>query len=248
MEEECRHDRSLRHRCNELNDIPTRKDLIVLVADTDARYAMEALLDRPHDLGIRPIRYEVRQESDHDPACRVRSAEILRPVHDIFDHALVVFDYHGCSSSEPRERVQQAVTDRLRVNGWGDRAIAIVIEPELEAWAWGDPAHLAGALGWKERSLAEFLTKHGLQERGRSKPIDLKKALKAAVWSAPRPKRRGRRKLSARVYRELAAVLPVDPCPDPSFQELRRALRAWFPSDPPGVSRDRRHPGTVIRR
>lgn len=237
MEGECRHHCSLCYRSNELNSIQPRKDLIVLVADTDARYAMEGLLERPRDLGIRSIQYEVRQESDHDPACRVRSAEVLRPVHNIFDHALVVFDYHGCSSSEPRKRVQDAVIGRLRINGWGDRASAVVIEPELEAWAWGDPAYLAGALGWSDRSLAMFLRRQGLQERGRSRPTDLKRALKAAVWNAPRPKRKRRRKLSARVYRELAAVIPVDRCPDPAFRELQRTLRAWFPRDFSGLSR-----------
>lgn len=189
-----------------------REDLVVLVADTDAMRTIEAMLARPTELGIRPIRYTVRKESGHDAACRIRAADNLREVHHLFHHALVVFDHHGCSSSAPRERVQEEVTARLRINGWGDRARTIVIEPELEAWAWGDTAGLAGALGWDERSLVESLAKRGLREPPGSKPADPKKALEIAVRGAPHRRGRGRKKLSPRLYQELAAVIPMTGC------------------------------------
>lgn len=213
-----------------------REDLVVLVADSDAMRTIEAMLARPTELGIRPIRYVVRQESGHDAACRIRAADNLREVHYLFHHALVVFDHHGCSSSAPRERIQDEVTTRLRINGWGDRARTIVIEPELEAWAWGDTAHLAGALGWDERSLVESLARRGLRGPQGGKPADPKKALEVAVRRSPHRKGRGRRKLSPRLYQELAAVIPLTDCRDPAFGELRRTLRAWFPPDASGDS------------
>ena len=239
MEGKCGHDGPVLDGSLRLSAVVgDREDLVVLVADTDARRTLEAMLARPTELGIRPIRYTVRQESGHDAACRIRAADNLREVHHLFHHALVVFDHHGCSSSAPRERVQEEVTARLRINGWGDRARTIVIEPELEAWAWGDTAGLAGALGWDERSLVESLAKRGLREPPGSKPADPKKALEIAVRGAPHRRGRGRKKLSPRLYQELAAVIPMTGCRDPAFGELRRTLRTWFPpraSGPPGI-------------
>ena len=207
-----------------------RKDLVVLVADADAREAICRILQRPGDLGIRSIAYEIEYESGHDAACRVRSAEILRRSLRRFDHAIVIFDRHGCSSEESRDQIQDGVTQNLRINGWKHNGQAIVIEPELETWVWGDTANVAQILGWKESHLDRFLKQNGFLAAKGSKPARPKAAFRAAVRQAPRPRRK---KVSARLFGELAARAPLDGCRDPAFRELRETLRTWFPPEAP---------------
>lgn len=207
-----------------------KKDLIVLVADSDALRALRRILARPEDLGIRSIEYEVAYETAHDAACRLRSAETLRTFLHRFRHAIVVFDRHGCSSKESRDRIQERVTENLRANGWRDDARAIVIEPELEAWAWGSTANVARILGWEQSRLERFLERRGFLAAEGSKPARPKEALEAAVRQAPRSRRK---KVSPRLFGELAACAPLDGCRDPAFRELRETLRTWFPPEAP---------------
>ena len=207
-----------------------KKDLVVLVADADALRALHGILARPEDLGIRSIEYEVVYESAHDAACRLRSAEILRDFLGRFDHAVVIFDRHGCSSDESRERIQARVTKSLGVNGWTDRGRAIVIEPELEAWVWGSTANVARVIGWKQSRLERFLERRGFLAAEDSKPSRPTEAFEEAVRGAPRSRRK---KVSARLFGELAEQAPLDGCRDPAFRELRETLRAWFPPETP---------------
>lgn len=207
-----------------------KKDLVVLVADADAFRALRGILARPDDLGIRSIEYEIVYESAHDAACRLRAAEILRDFLGRFDHAVVIFDQHGCSSRESRDQIQDRVTQSLRVNGWMDRGQAIVIEPELEAWVWGSTANVARVIGWKQSRLERFLERRGFLASEDSKPSRPKEAFKEAVRGAPRSRRK---KVSARLFGELAEQAPLDGCRDPAFRELRETLRTWFPPETP---------------
>lgn len=209
---------------------PDKKDLIVLVADSDALRALREILARPEDLGTRSIEYEVAYETAHDAACRLRSAETLRTFLRRFRHAIVLFDRHGCSSKESRDRIQEKVTENLRVNGWRDNARAIVIEPELEAWAWGSMTNVARVLGWERLRLERFLARRGFLAAEDSKPSRPKEALEAAVRQAPRSRRKT---VSPRLFGELAEEAPLDGCRDPAFRELRETLRTWFPPEAP---------------
>lgn len=207
-----------------------KKDLIVLVADADALRALREILARPEDLGIRSIEYAIAYEAAHDAACRLRSAETLRTFLNRFRHALVIFDRHGCSSKESRDTIQKRVTQNLRNNGWRDNGQAIVIEPELEAWVWGSTANVARTLGWEQSRLERFLEQRGFLAEKDSKPPRPKEAFEAAVRKAPRSRRK---RVSPRLFGELAEEAPLDGCRDPAFRELRETLRTWFPPEPP---------------
>ncbi len=204
---------------------PSGNDLFVLVADNDMKLAMTALLARPRTLGVACFGFDVERYIGRDPGCRRDAANILRPRSKKYDHCLVMFDYHGCGSMEPREEIQQQGEKELMRNGW-NRAKVIVVQPELEAWVWGDLATASHVFGWSgnHRALRESLTQWGLWPDGQSKPPDPKKAMKKAI-------RRGRGRLRQRpdMFQRTAQTANVDACRDPAFQELLATLRRWFP-------------------
>ena len=127
-------------------------------------------------------------------------------------------------------------TDLSR-NGWADRTKAIVIDPELEVWVWGDLVQTSGILGWGQdvANLRRHLSSRGLWEPCDRKPSDPKGAMRTAMECAA-PGRR--RKRSARIFHEIADSAAVDHCQDPAFKRTQ--------AYPPGVvSTDR---GNMIGR
>lgn len=203
-------------------------DVVVLVADKDLEEAATALLRRTDDLGLGSFRFEVRRHPNHDGGCRTGAAHFLRPFLQRYRRSLVLFDRDGCGSDRPREEIQGGVEADLSRNGWADRTKAIVIDPELEAWVWGDLAQTSRTLGWEEDAagLRRCLRSRRLWERHGTKPSDPKAAMRTAMECAPRVRRRKR---SARLFAEIAGAAAVDDCRDPAFNELKRTLRAWFP-------------------
>ena len=199
-------------------------DLFVLAADLDTANALEGLLSRPRDLGIGDVAFVVQRHPNRGSGCRTGSVEFLRPYLKRCDHALIVFDRYGCGDRRPRRDVQQSVEDRLARNGWGDRAKAIVIDPELEAWVWSTSPAVSRILGWGGRypALQQWLKDQELWPRGHSKPPDPKRAMRAVMQTR-------RIRLSARRFSELAENADFAGCRDPAFNELRQTLRAWFP-------------------
>ena len=123
------------------------KDLFVLAADLELANALEGLLSRPRDLGIRDVAFDMERHLNRDSGCRTEAVEYLRPYHRGYQYALVVFDYHGCGSVRPKEVIQRGLEELAR-NGWEDRARVIVIEPELEVWVWSDSPAAYRVLGW----------------------------------------------------------------------------------------------------
>ncbi len=161
---------------------------------------------------------------EHDPGCRGKSHEFLRPFSRLYSHALVLFDRDGCGQeSLGRVTLEQQVEDRLFGSGWGDRAAAVVIDPELEAWVWNDSPHVAMVLGWKasERSLKEWLKEEGWLPEGRTKPTQPKDAVKKALRIAHQSP-------SSAIYQQLAQKVSFDRCVDASFLKLRQVLSRWF--------------------
>ena len=141
-----------------------------------------------------------------------------------------MFDYHGCGSTEPRERIQGTVEDQLSRNGWGSRAKAIVIEPELEVWIWGDLVSAAKNLGWtgQQEKMRSWLMRNGLWFKDQPKPPSPKKALEAVVGRTPHGRLVRRH---PRMYQAIAEAANLDRCQDPAFQELVATLRRWFPPE-----------------
>lgn len=210
-----------------MSAVATRRDLVLLVADKSIAQAITGLLLRTKALGLRGIAYEIRVHQQRDPGCRVDAAAFLRPFASQFEHALVVFDRDGCGSEAPRQEIEEGVESELRRNGWGPRARAVVIDPELEVWVWTPFDSLAHELGWGKRftPLREWLREKGHWATEAAKPLDPKRALEAAMRARRRPK-------SASTFRRLAEVLRFQECSDDAFQKLREVLVEWFPEDP----------------
>lgn len=200
------------------------RDLHVLVADGDMYQTLEGVLSRPESLGVRPINYTIDQHVDHDPGCRAACASHLRSLLETHEHALVVFDQDGCGREGlPREAIQAEVEADLRRSGWEDRAKAVVIDPELEAWVWGPSAEVARMLHWPSyRELKSWLEGRELWPPDAAKPPDPKAAMRAAL-------REKRIRASATVFRGLADTVSLRHCQCPAFGELTKTLIRWFP-------------------
>ena len=95
------------------------QDLIVVVADADAKEAVEGLLRRPESLQIRPVRFTVDRYVKRDSGCYGTAHEYLRPFIKQFDHAIVLFDRHGSGrDTESGQDIETAVESQLERNGW----------------------------------------------------------------------------------------------------------------------------------
>ena len=206
-------------------------DLVVLVADADIEQTILGLLSRPDRLGLPPVRWTVRRHPERDPGCRTGAVEFLRPFLR-FRHALVVFDREGSGSSASREQTEAILEERLFRNGWRDRAKAIAIEPELEAWLWNGAARVAEELGWggDYNGLRQYLASMDLWPEADRKPPDPKRAAREAVRAA-RVRSRARR--SPVKFRRLASQISptvLGGCQDAAFGALIGTLRRWFPA------------------
>jgi hypothetical protein len=137
----------------------------------------------------------------------------------------VIFDREGCGNErESREKLEVEVEDRLRQNGWNDRARAVVIDPELESWVWSDSPEVEAALGWRGRSpeLRSWLIGSGFLHEGATKPERPKEAVEAALRVVRKPR-------SSAIYQELAGSVSLRRCSDAAFAKLRLTLQEWFP-------------------
>ena len=210
-----------------MNNGDRRGDLFVLVADLDMEQTVRGLLARPESLEMAPMKFDVRRHPRRDSGCRTGAVEYLRAVLRSYSHALVMFDLHGSGSHRSREETGHEIEDALSRNGWDGRAKAIVIEPELEAWVWADSEKVPQVLGWNKKyaELRRWLREQGLWPNGSHKPPDPKEAMERAMQES-----RSRR--SSRKFFELANVISLKRCRDPSFNDFKQTLRTWFPPKP----------------
>lgn len=200
------------------------KDLFVLVADEDMRQTMMALLQRHESLHIRPIAFEVERHLKRDAGCRADASRLLRPRLDQYHKAIVMLDKHGCGREDvARDAIQQEIEQGLAASGWADRARAVAIEPELEAWVWASSNNVTKVLGWPKGydDLKAWLMRHDLWLEEETKPSDPKAALKAVL-------RNTKRAHSASLFGELAKRTTWRYCQCPAFAELKHHLQRWF--------------------
>ena len=139
-----------------------------------------------------------------------------------------MFDYAGSGKEQgqqPKE-IQGTLNHEFGCSMWRERARAIVLSPELEAWIWSNSPHVDDIAGWKNRqpSLRRWLTEQGWLESGEVKPNKPKEAFLAAL-------REARTQRSSSLYQQIAERVSLHQCTDCSFQEFREILRAWFPQD-----------------
>ncbi len=203
----------------------TCKDLVLLVADKDMAYAVSGVLHRTKSLGIRDITERIYVHPERDPGCLLWGHDFLRPFLNQYSHAIVLLDHHGSGNEQlGPEELEMRVEKNLSNSGWGSRAAAIVIAPELEVWVWSDSPHVEAVLGWERRQpdLRTWLGQEGLIDPSRAKPDRPKQAMEEALRFARKPR-------SSSLYGELAKQVSLQHCTDRAFERLKTLLQAWFP-------------------
>lgn len=211
-----------------MNVVGGQKDLVVLVADVTMRSALTGILKRSESIGIRTITFQIYPHHRHDPGCLRESHDFLRRFAGQFYHALVVFDKEGCGREHcSKDELEAEVKSRLSASGWGERAEALVIDPELEAWVWSDSPHVESVLGWQGQNvtLNRWLKDMGYLEHESVKPQKPKEAMKDVLRLVKKP-------FSSAIHQELAETVSFERCQDLAFLRLKSILRQWFPPLP----------------
>jgi hypothetical protein len=200
------------------------QDLVILVPDRDMEAAISGVLNRNNSLGIRTISYKVYTHFHRDPGCRLESHLLLRPFVQNYLHAIVMFDREGCGQDHlSREELEAGVEQNLATTGWQGRAVALVLDPELEIWVWKDSPHVEAALGWTGRdpNLRTWLFQNGYLRAGDQTPSRPKEAMEEALRIARKPR-------SSAIYLQLAQTVGLRNCNNPTFMKLRNTLQHWF--------------------
>lgn len=180
---------------------------------------------RRQSLGIREIHPELLNHPRNDPGVFHEAPAILKSYLTRAEHALAILDHRGSGQeSESAREVETNLRTRLSNSGWGDRAEALVIDPELEVRIWSGSRHVADALGWGDdgSELRSFLEERGFWLPGETKPKDPAEAFAAAL-------RQRKRARSSSILGRLARNVGLDHCRDLAFQRLKSILRRWFP-------------------
>jgi len=195
---------------------------------------MDALLSRPHSLGIRSLAWKCIPDPFHD--CSPEAAEVLRPFQRDHSHALVIRDFEGSGWEERGiEAFAGATMQKLIDSGWHpDSCWVLIVEPELEAWLRMESAHMAHLLRDRARKRRNMLPKW--RER-------LREAIQRNGGNLPngkprRPKEVFRDLLSyfgippaSALFSMLAAKESLRGCSVESFNDLGAILKCWFPQD-----------------
>jgi hypothetical protein len=207
-----------------MNPQPARKDLIVLAADKSMKLTIEKLLARSSHLGFRQVYADVVSHPENDPGVMNRCHDFLRSFTRQYEHAIAMCDRDGSGSESAREDLETRIERHLRTNGWDDRASAVVIDPELDVWVWGDWHVLVKWTGWSgdAESLRAWLTDQNLLDAGNAKPRDPKQTLKRVL-------RRTQKPWSSARFEAMAAEAETSRCTDPAFVKPRYVLQTWFP-------------------
>ena len=202
------------------------KDLIILAADKDMENALAGLLTRRQSLGLREVHADIQVHHEHDPGCAQRGVPFLSIFARQYRHGLLIFDHQGSGREHIDPKELQNQLNRELAAAWDERARAIVLAPELEAWVWSGSPHIAEVVGWRGRPLSidDWLREQNLLQPGAVKPENPKKAFLEVLHAAQTPR-------SASLYRQIAEKVSLRRCQDAAFLELRSMLRAWFPAE-----------------
>ncbi len=199
------------------------KDLVLLVADKNAQFALKGALGRTEALGIRPIEFEFRVHPGRDGGARKTGPNVLALEQRRFKHAMLVLDFEGCGTDLPDAVALEGQLDGRLQAQWKTAGKAIVIEPELDVWVWGADNAVAAAIEWPAgQSVREWLQEKGFVFAANGKPMRPKEALEAALRMPDLPR-------SSALYQHIAERISLRRCADEAFIRLRKQLMAWFP-------------------
>lgn len=198
-------------------------DLVLLVADKNAHFALKGALSRPEALGIRPIGFEFRVHPGRDGGTRRSGPEMLALERRRFKHGLLVLDFEGCGTDLSDAKALEVELDGRLSMRWGTAAKSIVIEPELDAWVWGSDNVVELAIEWPAgQHVREWLRGQGFAFDPNGKPTRPKEALESALRWAGLPR-------SSALYQSIAGRISLHRCGDEAFIRLRQRLMEWFP-------------------
>ena len=199
------------------------KDLVLLVADKNAQFALKGALGRPEALGIRPIEFEFLVHPGRDGGTRRTGPEVLALERRRFRHALLVLDFEGCGTDLPNATELEAQLDGRLSAHWKNAAKSIVIEPELDVWVWGADNAVEVVIEWPAgKSVREWLREKHFAFDANEKPARPKEALEAALRIPGLPR-------SSALYQTIAEKISLRRCGDEAFIRFRNQLIEWFP-------------------
>jgi hypothetical protein len=197
------------------------RDFVLLVPDKNTEFTVRGALPRHQALGIRQIDFEILVEQGRDGGVRRRGAQVLSVLRGRFSHAAMILDYEGCGAEVGPDELEAQLNNVLS-QAWGERAKAIVIQPEVDMWMWGAEVHLRSAMSWNfAEGIRPWLESQSFTFDEDGKPIRPKEALETAF------KRAGVPRSSAR-YEHVAQRVSLAQCTDPAFLRLRSSLASWF--------------------
>ncbi len=198
------------------------KDLVLLVADKNAQFALKGALERPAALGIRPVTFDFIVHPEHDGGVRKTGPDIVGLARQRFSHALLVMDFEGSGSADEALVLESRLDSRLQT-AWQDRAKAIVIEPEVDAWMWGSDNAIREIVGWPhDDTIRNWLGQTGFGFQANDKPLRPKESMEAVLKESNQPR-------SSALYQQIASKISLRKCTDAAFQRLRQQLINWFP-------------------
>ena len=200
------------------------KDLVVLTADKNAQFAVQGILTRHQSLGIRQLTPDYYVHPGKDPGILHTAHDFLRSFSKAYAHAVVIMDREGSGQEEvARLEMEERIEAALSKSGWGDRAVAVVIDPELDVWVWSDSSHVDHELGWSghDPDLRSWLRSQNLLAVGAIKPDRPKEALEGALKQVRKPR-------SSALYQAIAVKVSLVKCTDPAFVKLKTILQNWF--------------------
>ncbi len=201
------------------------KDLVLLVADKNAKYALQGALSRPKALGIREIEIDFVVHSGKDGGARKTGPDLLALQRRRFRHALLVLDFEGSGTALPDAVSLEAELDKRLELQWDQGAKSIVIEPELDVWVWGSDHAIENALEWPPgEHLREWLRRKDFSFVRNDKPGRPKESLEAALRELAKPR-------SSVLYQMIAEKISLKKCSDAAFIRLRKQLTTWFPRE-----------------
>lgn len=215
-----------------------RRDLLVIVADLDAENVIHGLLGSQQEalkvsLDFNPASFanggDIQRWNSHDPGCWRDAVALARSGLRSHRHILLMFDRDGSGVEHTLSRVQM---QRQIQEDWEKNHLdleacgVIVLDPELEAWAWSRPEKIASITGFDANldRLQKELRQHKPDAWPEQEPFPRlpKEALELAC-------RLGKRvKCNAPLFKKLAELKGIRACQDPAFQELRALLQGWF--------------------
>lgn len=205
------------------------KDLLVFAADADAEAFLRSLLERHQAIGIRPVTFDVNRHPQRDAGIVQSGAELLRLKKGAYGKVLMLWDHHGSGRefNSTADEVCQEIGDKLDRFTWsGNHGLAVLV-PELEQWLWYCEQALAVHLNTPLMQIRDWCLERADEL---DVPIERLKQAQPKELFEHIVRVKLRRTISPRDFGQIgskASMKALMSCP--SFEQIVRLLRGWFP-------------------